>query len=57
MCFSAKNTFPYENDKNVLLEYRICAMDNPKEMQMYAINDFLGKPIDIPDEKVSALLF
>ena len=52
MCFEAKNSPPYENDLNVVLAYKICSMDNPKTMHLYAINDFLGKPIGIPDEKM-----
>ena len=52
MCFEAKNTPPYEQDLNVILAYKICSKDNPKTMHMYAINDFLGKPSGIPDEKM-----
>lgn len=55
MCFSAQNELPYIKDVNVNLSYRICSKADAKEMHMYAIDKFLGKPTGIPDEQMMTL--
>ena len=49
-CLSAKSSPPYEILDHLVLKYRICAHKDTKSMHMYAVNNMLGKPIDIPDE-------
>ena len=50
ICLSAQDIFPYEQQDTLHLRYTVCSMDNPRDMHLYAIENFLGKPSGIPDE-------
>ena len=50
MCLSAQDIAPYETLQVKRLKYKICSMDNARDMHLQAVNSFLGKPSGIPDE-------
>ena len=52
MCLAAQDISPYENQKIKKLSYKICSHENPRDMHIYAVNNFLGRPSGIPDEKM-----
>ena len=52
MCFSAKHVCPYEQQDILRLQYKICSHQNAREMHLYAVNEFLGRPEGMPDEKM-----
>ena len=56
MCLSSKYEAPYfvpaDSREPLRLEYSICLKPDSKEMQMYAINNLLGRPMGIPDERM-----
>ena len=55
MCLAAQDTSPYENQKLKRLAYKICSLDNPRDMHLYAISSFLGQPAGVPDESMMRL--
>ncbi|XP_060530661.1 myogenesis-regulating glycosidase-like [Cylas formicarius] len=50
--FTAKVAEPYVNRTRVILSYKLIARDDPKEAHLDAINNYLGKPVGHPDERM-----
>ncbi|EFA02566.2 myogenesis-regulating glycosidase [Tribolium castaneum] len=50
VCFIASATPPYINRTKVVLEYNLVVKPDPKEAQLHAVNNFLGKPTEHPNE-------
>ncbi|XP_044254381.1 myogenesis-regulating glycosidase [Tribolium madens] len=50
VCFIASATPPYINRTKVILEYYLVAKTDPKEAHLHAVNNFLGKPKEHPNE-------
>ncbi|XP_049791319.1 myogenesis-regulating glycosidase-like [Schistocerca nitens] len=54
LCFIAENTEPYPTRRQGnVLEFNLCTYDNVKQAHEYAIENFLGKPEAIPDERMA----
>jgi hypothetical protein len=56
ICFLAKAKQPYNEKKKINLKYNICQVDfhlRPNDylnrLQLFVINNFFSKPIDVPD--------
>nr|CAD7569231.1 unnamed protein product [Timema californicum] len=53
VCLVARRSDPYlPNIPALSLSYRLCTLDNAREAQLHAINNYLRKPIGIPDERM-----
>ncbi|XP_049939052.1 myogenesis-regulating glycosidase-like [Schistocerca serialis cubense] len=54
LCFIAENADPYPTRRQGnVLEFNLCTYDNVKQAHEYAIENFLGKPEAIPDERMA----
>nr|CAD7404926.1 unnamed protein product [Timema cristinae] len=53
VCLIARRSDPYlPNIPNLTLSYRLCTLDNAREAQLHAVNNYLRKPMGIPDERM-----
>lgn len=52
LCLVAKNGDPYRKREEVTLHYKIGVFDDPKSAHLDAVNNCLGKPSDLPDERM-----
>ena len=55
MCLATKFAAPYfipDSREPLRLDYSICLKSDAREMQMYAVDNLLGKPTAIPDERM-----
>ncbi|KAJ8922534.1 hypothetical protein NQ315_007564 [Exocentrus adspersus] len=51
-CFYAKLDVPYVNRTRTILSYVVVARDDAKDGHLHAVNNYLGKPTDFPDERM-----
>ncbi|XP_049837155.1 myogenesis-regulating glycosidase-like [Schistocerca gregaria] len=54
ICFTAENKAPYpvERQGNVM-DWDLCSFDDAKQAHVYALQNYLGKPTGIPDERMA----
>nr|CAD7256563.1 unnamed protein product [Timema shepardi] len=53
LCFIAKNKDPYPEDATTLkLSYKLCKLSNAREAHEHAIENYLGKPSGVIDERM-----
>ncbi|KAK9870228.1 hypothetical protein WA026_006312 [Henosepilachna vigintioctopunctata] len=51
VCFKAANAFPFTKP-TIILSYTLAVKANAKDAHIYAVNKLLGKPSDLPDERM-----
>lgn len=55
MCLKSAYWQPYVNptaSEDITLTYKICVRDNAKDIQLYGVQNLLGLPSGIPDERM-----
>ncbi|XP_049836924.1 myogenesis-regulating glycosidase-like [Schistocerca gregaria] len=53
LCFTAKNESPYPEDRpDNLLHWDICSFGNARQAHEYAVQNYLGKPTGVSDERM-----
>ena len=55
MCFESKNEHPYESFDDLHLNYRLCGMQNAREMHLYSGSNLLSRIFGINFVKVTVL--
>ena len=55
MCFESKNEHPYESFDDLHLNYRLCGMQNAREMHLYSGSNLLSRIFGINFVNVTVL--
>ncbi|XP_049766153.1 myogenesis-regulating glycosidase-like [Schistocerca cancellata] len=54
LCFIAKNQDPYPSERPLtVLEWDLCVFDDARQAHEYAVQNYLGTPTGIPDERMT----